>query len=91
MKKAKPCSIKEAAQQCGIAPELILRFISFEWISPADAVSQDLDEEDLARARLISELQHEFGVNDESVSIILNLLDQLHRTRLQLKMTQSRP
>ena len=43
-----------------------------------------MDEEDLARIRLICELKDEFGVNDEGVSIILQLLDQLNRMHLEV-------
>ncbi|MDR3606365.1 MAG: chaperone modulator CbpM [Oligoflexia bacterium] len=71
--------LKEAAKQCGIAPEVIVRFISFSWIVPVDPEHQVLDEEDIARARLIWELQADFGVNDEAVPIILHLIDQLNR------------
>jgi chaperone modulatory protein CbpM len=38
-------------------------------------------EADLARARLIQDLRMDFGVNDEGVSIILHLLDQLYGLR----------
>ncbi|MBF0315418.1 MAG: hypothetical protein HQK50_18810 [Oligoflexia bacterium] len=69
----------EAALEIGLAPEVIVRFISFRWIIPCDGQAQLLDEEDLARARLIWELQQEFGVNDEAIPIILKLIDQLNR------------
>jgi chaperone modulatory protein CbpM len=39
---------------------------------------------DVARARLIGELQTNFGVNEEGVDIILHLLDQLHGLRRAL-------
>ncbi len=38
-------------------------------------------EADLARARLIRELKRDFGVNDEGIGVILNLLDQVHGLR----------
>jgi len=85
MKPKKQHSLEEAAEQCGLKIEVIIRFIAFEWIVPMDRQNQMLDEEDLARARLIWELQQEFGVNDEAVPIILHLIDQLNRTHLELK------
>jgi chaperone modulatory protein CbpM len=45
----------------------------------------ELDEEDLARIQLIRELQEDLGVNDDAVPIILNLIDQLHQLRFQMK------
>ncbi|MCS3928869.1 hypothetical protein M2175_003900 [Bradyrhizobium elkanii] len=38
-------------------------------------------EADLARARLIQDLKAYFGVNDEGITIILHLLDQLYGPR----------
>jgi chaperone modulatory protein CbpM len=40
---------------------------------------------DVARARLIRELQVDFGVNDEGVGVILNLVDQLYGMRRTLR------
>ena len=49
------------------------------WLAPpgGDAFS----DVDLARARLICDLQRGLGVNDEAVPIILHLLDQVHGLR----------
>lgn len=70
--------ITEVAQSCELSEGVILKFIEREWLKPVSLQSLELDEEDLARARLIKELQFEFGVNDESIPIILHLIDQLH-------------
>jgi len=82
-------SLIEVAERSGLPPDLILRFISFEWIIPAERAeelqSPTLDEEDLARILFIKELQTEFGVNDEAVPIILHLVDQLNRTHLEVR------
>ncbi len=78
-------TLSEAADRCGVTVAVIVRFLGFEWITPTDEHKQSLDEEDLARARLIWELQNDFGVNDEAIPIILNLLDQLNRTQFELK------
>jgi chaperone modulatory protein CbpM len=43
-----------------------------------------MDDEDLARIRLIRDLKEDFGVNDEGMSIILHLLDQLNRIHLEI-------
>jgi chaperone modulatory protein CbpM len=81
--------LHEAADRCGVAPEVIVRFVSFHWVLPVDWQHEVLDEEDIARVRLICELQHEFGVNDEAIPIILRLIDQLNRTHLELKIRRS--
>ena len=90
MTKKKLCPLHEASQSCGVSSELIIRFISFEWIKPAERAEEVeehylFDEEDIARVRLIFNLQNDFGVNDESIPIILNLIDQLNRYHIEIK------
>lgn len=75
--------IHEAAEQCGLPPERLVRIISLSWIDPVEPSL--LDEEDIARARLIRELQEDFGVNDAAVPIILHLVDQLQKIRRELR------
>ena len=89
MRRKQCLVLKEAAENLGLEPEAIIRFIVLEWVVPTarytDWQQQILDEEDLARARLIRELQETFAVNDEAIPIILNLIDQLNRTHLEIK------
>jgi chaperone modulatory protein CbpM len=70
--------IDEIAKDCGVAPQVVYQYIKLEWISPYNQESNLLDEEDLARIRLILDLQERLGVNDEAVPIILHLIDQLN-------------
>jgi chaperone modulatory protein CbpM len=85
MKNKKLQPLKEVAEQLGLPEDIILQFISFRWIIPVDQKQHLLDEEDAARVHLIWELQQEFGVNNEAIPIILNLIDQLNRIHLELK------
>ncbi len=56
-----------------------------EWVKPPDVENtENLDEEDLGRLQLIHELRDRLGVNDESIPIILHLVDQLHLARYLL-------
>ena len=88
MRRKQCLALKEVAEKVGLKPEAIIRFIALEWVVPAerylDCQEQLLDEEDLARTKLIRELQETLGVNDEAVPIILNLIDQLNRTHLEI-------
>lgn len=77
--------LSEAAYECGIDQEIILQFIDYEWIQPADTKNLILDEEDIARIKLISELRQNLGVNDDAIPIILHLIDQLNQLHLRLK------
>lgn len=76
--------LEDASKYCGVPCEIITRFIEEEWILPVDQ-TPIFDDEDLARIKLIWELSNEFGVNDEAMPIILNLLDQLNRIHLELE------
>jgi chaperone modulatory protein CbpM len=77
--------LKEACEQLGAEQSFIIHCIEAHWVVPAEPEISNLDEEDLARLRLILELQRDFGVNDESISIILHLLDQLYLIRSKIK------
>ena len=53
-----------------------------EWMVPSETAGEpEFSEADLARAKLIRDLKHDMGVNEEGVGIILNLLDQMHSLR----------
>jgi chaperone modulatory protein CbpM len=65
-------------------------WIEAEWLVPLSSGRTFLfSEADLARARLIQDLKGDFGVNDEGISIILHLLDQLHGLRWLVRDNQA--
>lgn len=78
--------LAEAAKSSGLQADVILSYISYQWISPADAEHQVFDDEDLARLRLIRNLRESFEVNEAAVPIILHLVDQLNRLHLEMKL-----
>jgi chaperone modulatory protein CbpM len=61
------------------------------WISAGWLVPPQIEPElmfsdvDLARAQLIHDLREDFGVNDEGVSVILHLVDQMHGLRRSMQ------
>ena len=56
-----------------------------EWLIPNRSKTEPaFSEIDLARARLIHDLKHNMGVNDEGLGVILHLLDQMHGLRRAL-------
>lgn len=96
MESTKVYRIQEAAIETGVDERALLIWVQNEWIIPAhlledeDLNSQnpyqcEFDEEDLARVRLIRTLQAEFGVNDNSIDIILHLLDQVHHLQQRVR------
>ena len=74
----------EIEESTGLARGSLVIWIEREWIAPADPESQRLDEEDVARIRLIRELREDFGANDEAIPLILHLLDQICYLRSEL-------
>jgi chaperone modulatory protein CbpM len=40
---------------------------------------------DIARAQLIRDLREDLGVNDEGVSVVLHLIDQMHGLRQSMR------
>ena len=56
------------------------------WLIPRrDENADDFSDTDLARAQLIRDLQHDMGVNEEGIPIILDLIDQVHGLRRMLR------
>jgi chaperone modulatory protein CbpM len=60
-------------------------WVAVGWLTPnAEEGMQPFSEIDVARVRLIQDLRHNIGVNDEGVGVILDLVDQLHGLRRTL-------
>src|SRR5919204_6272872 len=61
------------------------------WVAAGWLVPPQTDPElmfsdvDLARVQLIRDLREDFGVNDEGVSVILHLIDQMHGLRQSMQ------
>ena len=82
-------SKEEFLSLSGVGHETLNAWIEDEWLIPSgSSVELSFSEIDIARARLIRELRVDFGVNDEGVGVILNLVDQLYgmrRTLMELR------
>ncbi len=55
------------------------------WIKPAGQAAESYSEADLARAALICNLEDDLGFDAEDVPVLLNLIDQIHGLRAELK------
>ncbi|WP_027134969.1 chaperone modulator CbpM [Geminicoccus roseus] len=56
------------------------------WVTPwPDLEGPTFDEIDMARIRLVQELQEEMGIDEEALPVVLSLIDQLYGTRRELK------
>jgi chaperone modulatory protein CbpM len=61
------------------------------WITAGWLIPPQTDPElafsdvDLARAQLIRDLREDLGVNDDGISVVLHLIDQLHGLRRSMQ------
>ncbi|MGA8688815.1 MAG: MerR family transcriptional regulator [Methyloceanibacter sp.] len=55
------------------------------WIRPPAKAEQGFTEADMARAALIRDLEDKLGFDEEEVPVLLNLIDQIHGLRAELK------
>jgi chaperone modulatory protein CbpM len=61
------------------------------WIAAGWLIPPQTDPElafsdiDIARAQLIRDLREDFGVNDEGISVVLHLIDQMHGLRRSMQ------
>jgi len=65
----------------------VVAWIQHGWLRPARDVEGEepvFGEVDLARAQLICELRHDLEVEEETVPLVLGLLDQLYAQRRRL-------
>lgn len=69
-------------KSCGLKVQMLELWIEQEWLVPEETPTglhfQDID---VARVRLIRELQSGIGANDAGIDVILHLMDQLHGMR----------
>lgn len=55
------------------------------WIRPAAKAEHGFSEADMARAALIRDLEDKLGFDEDQVPVLLNLIDQIHGLRAELK------
>jgi chaperone modulatory protein CbpM len=67
-----------------LTPKALEAWIEAGWLVPGADDQHRFSEVDVARARLIRDLQQDVGVNDEGIPVILDLVDQMHGLRQML-------
>ncbi len=82
--------IREFLVHAHLDDEALEQFIAAGWLTPRrQAGARRFSEIDLVRARLIRDLRLDLGVNDDGISIILDLIDQMHGLRRTLRCVLS--
>ncbi|MFT4162337.1 chaperone modulator CbpM [Shinella sp.] len=75
----------EFLKTSGLKVTVLELWIEQEWLLPERTPSGlSFSEIDVARARLIGELQSGIGANEAGIDVILHLMDQLHGMRRAL-------
>ncbi|MGV7029615.1 chaperone modulator CbpM [Methylobacterium symbioticum] len=69
---------REFQARTDLRPDTLRIWLESGWLRPAaqENVWQYV-EIDLARAQLIQDLQHDLGINDDGVAVVLDLIDQV--------------
>ena len=80
--------LDDFVQRTGIARKVLTTWIEREWLVDEHSGTLQLSEMDAARARLIHQLEGDFGINGEGIEIVLHLLDQIHGLRRALETMQ---
>ena len=79
-------SVQEFLLRARLEHHSLEMFIAAGWIIPPQTEPELLFSDiDLARAQLIRDLREDLGVNDEGVSVILHLIDQMHGLRRSMQ------
>src|SRR5437660_11340116 len=66
--------------------QVLETWIEAGWLAPPQTEPELMFfDVDLARAQLIRDLREDLGVNDEGISVILHLIDQMHGLRHSLQ------
>ena len=55
------------------------------WITPAASDGRRFDDIDLARIRLVCQLKDELRLNEDAVTVVLSLMDQVYGLRCELR------
>jgi chaperone modulatory protein CbpM len=79
----------EFLSRAHLQAEVLQAWVAAGWLTPSTEVGTEggaprFTEIDVARVRLIRDLQADIGVNDEGVGVILDLIDQVHGLRRTL-------
>lgn len=78
-------AVDEFVVKIRIERRIVEHWVAAGWLVPQRDPDLAFSEVDLARAQLIRDLKEDFGVNDEGVSLILHLLDQVHGLRRSMR------
>jgi len=75
-------TMQEFLLRCRVEHQSLQAWMAAGWLIPPQTEPEPaFSEVYLARAQLIRDLHEDLGVNDEGISVILHLIDQMHGLR----------
>lgn len=78
--------VLQAVPGSGLTVTQLRVWVSAGWVAPAQSEAGALyDDEDLARIRLLCSLRQELEIDEETLPVVLSLLDQLYGVRHELR------
>ncbi len=80
-------AVTEVLSITGLNQQQVTLWIDKEWVTPSEPFW--FDTEDVARLQFIKDMIYDLGANEDSIPILLHLIDQLYRTREELRRARS--
>lgn len=77
--------LKMVIESLDITEAEIRQWVAAEWVVPAEEKSFVFSEMEVARIRLIRDLMRDLAVEQETVPLVLSLLDQVYDLRHRLR------
>ncbi len=75
-----------AAADVGIEVDQLTIWIDRRWVRPIQLEGEPaFDEADLARLRMIVDFSRDLAIDEDSMPVVLDLLDRLHAARTRLR------
>ena len=81
----KKYEVSYICQEFQIGEDELLDLVATRLIEPLDSEDLFFDEEDVGRIRFILEMKNTYQTNDESIEVMLHLLDQIHALSSEIK------
>jgi chaperone modulatory protein CbpM len=79
-------TIQEFLLRARVEHQSLEAWIAAGWLVPPQTEPELMfSDVDLARVQLIRDLHDDLGVNDEGISVILHLIDQMHGLRRSMQ------
>jgi chaperone modulatory protein CbpM len=77
--------VEEFLLRVRVDRQILEVWLSAGWLTPQRQPDLLFSDVDIARGHLIRDLSDDFGVNDEGISLILHLVDQIHGLRRSMR------